>query len=63
MSKKKRNGKYGGEGDSVFHMSAEENTLRQMPKFRPACRCGGHKSIRDYDRKRDKRELRKEIEQ
>ena len=56
---KKRKGKY---RDGVFHMSAEENTLWQMPKFYPASRCGAHKSEKDYDRKRDRQRLRKEID-
>ena len=50
------------EKNRAFRISAEENTLRQMPKFYPASRCGAHKSVKDYDRKRLKRELRKEQE-
>lgn len=52
MSKKKAN-------MSVYHLSATENTLRQMPKFNPYQI--GHGVIGDtkYNRKKEKEKLRK----
>lgn len=46
----------------VFYMSAEENTLRQMPKYNPyACGHGPHGN-KGYKRSQEKRKFRKEIE-
>ena len=45
----------------VFYMSAEENTLRQMPKYNPfACGYGPHGN-RGYNRRENKEALRREI--
>lgn len=47
---------------SVYHLSAEENTLRQMPKYYPACRCG---VIGDthYNRRHAEADLRRLLEE
>ena len=44
---------------SVYHLSATENTLRQMPKFNPYQT--GHGIIGDtkYNRRKEKEKLRK----
>ena len=44
---------------SVYHLSATENTLRQMPKFNPYQI--GHGVIGDtkYNRRKEKKKLRK----
>ena len=44
---------------SVYHLSATENTLRQMPKFNPYQT--GHGVIGDtkYNRRKEKKKLRK----
>ena len=44
---------------SVYHLSATENTLRQMPKFNPYQT--GHGVIGDtkYNRRKEKKQLRK----
>ena len=52
MSKKK---------NTVFYLSAEENTLRQMPKFNPYQVGHGSHGSKKYDRRKNKRQLRKEI--
>ena len=46
----------------VFYMSAEENTLRQMPKYNPyACGHGAH-GHKGYNRRQEKRKFRKDLE-
>lgn len=45
----------------VYHLSAEENTLRQMPKFNPYQVGHGSHGHKGYNRRRNKQELRKEI--
>lgn len=52
MSKKKNS-------MSVYHLSATENTLRQMPKFNPYQT--GHGVIRDtkYNRRKEKAKFKK----
>ena len=45
----------------VFYMSAEENTLKHMPKYNPfACGHGPHGHI-GYNRSENKKALRREI--
>ena len=45
MSKRKK------KMDRIVVMTSLEATRAAMPKFYPACRCGKHKSKKDYDRK------------
>ena len=45
MSKRKK------KVDRIVIMTSLEATSAAMPKFYPACRCGKHKSKKDYDRK------------
>lgn len=44
MSKKNK------EIEKIVVMTSLEATRAVMPKFYPACRCGKHKSKKDYDR-------------
>lgn len=37
--------------ETIRVMSSLEATRAQMPKYYPACRCGKHRSKRDYNRK------------
>ena len=37
--------------EKILVMTSLETTRAAMPKFDPACRCGKHKSKKDYDRK------------
>lgn len=37
--------------EKIVVMTSLEATRAAMPKFYPACRCGKHKSKKDYDRK------------
>ena len=37
--------------EKILVMTSLEATRAAMPKFYPACRCGKHKSKKDYDRK------------
>lgn len=37
--------------ETIHVMSSLEATRAQMPKYYPACRCGKHRSKRDYNRK------------
>lgn len=47
--------------DVVFYISAEENTLRQMPKYNGYTNgCGAH-GDKKYNRTKAKRQQRKEI--
>ena len=52
MSKKKPN-------MSVYHLSATENTLRQMPKFNPHQIGHGVHGDTKYNRRKEKEKLRK----
>ena len=45
MSKRKK------KVERIVIMTSLEATHAAMPKFYPACRCGKHKSKKDYDRK------------
>lgn len=44
MSKKKN------KKERIVVMTSLEATRVMMPKYYPACRCGKHKSKKDYDR-------------
>lgn len=58
-SKKKQNNRFRGEGDVVFHMSAEEATLAKMPYIDGyVCRGGIHGDT-SYNRRREKENLRR----
>lgn len=37
--------------ETIHVMSSLQATRAQMPKYYPACRCGKHRSKRDYNRK------------
>ena len=37
--------------ETIHVLSSLEATRAQMPKYYPACRCGKHRSKRDYNRK------------
>lgn len=52
MSKKKNS-------MSVYHLSATENTLRQMPKFNPYQIGHGVHGDTKYNRRKEKEKLRK----
>ena len=54
MSKRKKN-------KSVFYLSAEENTLRQMPKYNPFQGGYGSHGDKAYNRCKNKEQLRREI--
>ena len=46
---------------SVYHLSAEENTIRMMPKYDAyVCRGGVHGDT-SYNRRKDKRALRRQL--
>ena len=47
----------------VYYLSAEENTLRQMPKFNPYQVGHGAHSSKGYNRRRNKKELRKMLDE
>ena len=48
MAKKKQKN---FKSNHIVVLTSEEATRMAMPKFYPACRCGKHKSIKDYNRK------------
>lgn len=54
MSKRKKNKR-------VFYLSAEENTLRQMPKYNPYQGGYGSHGDKAYNRRKNKEQLRKEL--
>ena len=54
MSKRKKNIR-------VFHLSAEESTLRQMPKYNPYQVGHGSHGDRAYNRRKNKEQLRRDI--
>lgn len=51
MSKRKKN-------SCVFYLSAEENTLRQMPKYNPYQVGHGSHGNKGYNRRKNKEQLR-----
>ena len=45
----------------VFHLSAKENTLRQMPKFNPYQVGHGSHGDKAYNRRKNKEQLRRDL--
>jgi len=54
MSKRKKN-------NCVFYLSAEENTLRQMPKYNPYQVGHGSHGSKGYNRRKNKEQLRRDL--
>lgn len=61
-NKKNTTDRYKGEGNTVFHMSATEATLAQMPYIDGyVCRGGVHGDTK-YNRRKEKEILRRDID-
>lgn len=59
----KVDGRYRGQGHVVFHMDGTEVTLRHMPYIDGwVCRGGVHGDV-GYNRNKEKRELRRRIDE
>lgn len=63
MSKKKsKNLANKNDYGPVYSLTSEENTLRQMPKYYPASRCGAHGDTK-YNRRKSKEQLKRDIDE